>query len=220
MANIRTRFNPSTFYHIYNKAVGEESVFYEDKNFSYFLSKVDLFICPIVNIYAFCLMPNHFHLLVKTKDKSFVNNWWLKIEEEKMNEAKLENKEYSQRIFNYQKVVAHQFGTLQNSYTKSLNKLYNRKGGLFMQSIHRKEITTKNYLKRAINYIHQNPVQHGFCQTPVDWKYSSYNAYISNKPTRVSKEEGLAFFGSKSDFVKYSSVNEEVKYSIEMDLYY
>lgn len=220
MANKRIPFYPNQFYHVFNKAVGSESLFYEDKNFQFFLSRVKLYICPIADIYAFCLMPNHFHLLVKTKNPNVIMKWWMdqEIEREKM--AKIDNKQQKSRAFNYQKTVVHQFGTLQNAYTKAINKLYQRKGGLFSQSINRKIIENKLYLTQAINYIHNNAVHHGFCNDPDEWKYSSYNSYIVDRPTTVKSKEGLAYFGDKTEFIEYSKQNEEMGYSVKMELYY
>jgi len=33
------------------------------------MQKFDMYLSDFVELYAFCLMPNHFHLLVKIKEK-------------------------------------------------------------------------------------------------------------------------------------------------------
>ena len=58
------------FYHIFNRGVNSKMVFLSDENFSFFLRKVKLYLIPYFDIYAYCLMPNHFHLLL---------NWNLKL---------------------------------------------------------------------------------------------------------------------------------------------
>ena len=55
------------YYHIYNHANGNENLFREQKNYEYFLEKYKQHINPIAETIAWCLMPNHFHLLVKIK---------------------------------------------------------------------------------------------------------------------------------------------------------
>ncbi len=220
MANIRIPFFPEKFYHVYNKAVGNESLFYEDKNYSYFLSKVDQYVCCIADIYAFCLMPNHYHLAVFTKSDSAVRKWWTEQENERKKDAEKAGEDYKNREFDYQKVVAHQFGTVQNSYTKSLNKVYERKGGLFSQSVNRKLISENKYLQQAINYIHRNPVHHGFCDDPGEWTYSSYNSFFSSKPTSVKRDDGLLIFRGKNEFVDFSKKTDVMGYAVEMDLFY
>jgi hypothetical protein len=57
--------NPGQFYHIYNHGVGGRNLFGEPENYEYFLGLYDKYISPIAEPYAWCLMPNHFHLLVR-----------------------------------------------------------------------------------------------------------------------------------------------------------
>jgi len=165
-------------------------------------------------------MPNHFHFLVRTKGMEEVSGWWKEYEAEKRKAAERQGEEYPNRTFNYQKVISHQFGTLQNSYTKSLNKLYSRMGGLFSQSIQRKTIDSEDYLRQAINYIHRNPVHHEFCKDPGEWKYSSYNSYLSSKPTKVKSREGVLLFGGRDSFLQFGRTVDEIGYAVQMDLYY
>ncbi|MCB0410774.1 MAG: transposase, partial [Flavobacteriales bacterium] len=60
---------PQKYYHIYNRANGFENLFVNEGNYNFFLEKVKHHLSPILNIYAYCLMPNHFHLLVEIKSK-------------------------------------------------------------------------------------------------------------------------------------------------------
>lgn len=99
----------------------------------------------------------------------------------------------------FSKVVVQQFSNLFNAYTKSYNKKYDRRGSLFIPNFRRKLIDSKQYFSRLIVYIHNNPVHHGFVKHPGDWPYSSWHAYLSDKATRIKKEEGLAWFGSRED---------------------
>ena len=56
-------------YHIYNRGNGREKIFYEPANYAYFHKQYEKYISEFVDTYAFCLLPNHFHLLVKIKHK-------------------------------------------------------------------------------------------------------------------------------------------------------
>ncbi|NVK85693.1 MAG: transposase [Cytophagia bacterium] len=60
------QFNPNRLYHIYNRGNRRIPIFYQQRNYQYFLSKIQKHICPYANVMAYCLMPNHFHLLVYT----------------------------------------------------------------------------------------------------------------------------------------------------------
>ncbi len=97
-------------YHIYNKAVGSELLFKADTDYKHFLKKLARFILPIANLYAYCLIPNHFHLLLKIKEPDEIP------ELKKINED------------DYSRYLTHVFGNFFNSYSKSFNKMYNRNG--------------------------------------------------------------------------------------------
>ena len=63
------------------------------------------------------------------------------------------------------------------------------------------------YFISIINYIHRNPVHHGLVQHYEEWKYSSYNAYLSKKDSHVNRELGLTFFGGQDEFIRFHSEN-------------
>ena len=63
---------PDTSFHIFNHANGFENVFREVDNFRYFLEKYRLYISPIAETYAYCLMPNHFHLVVRVRKREVI----------------------------------------------------------------------------------------------------------------------------------------------------
>ena len=53
------------FYHIYNRGNNRETIFLEDRNYLYFLTLYEKYIPVAIETFAYCLMGNHFHLLVK-----------------------------------------------------------------------------------------------------------------------------------------------------------
>ena len=55
-------------YHIFNKAVGNELLFKTEKDYYFFLKKYERFILPYTEIYSYCLIPNHFHFLLRIKN--------------------------------------------------------------------------------------------------------------------------------------------------------
>jgi putative transposase len=54
------------YYHLYNRSNNREIVFKEEKNYSYFLGKYQAYCHSYFETLVFCLMPTHFHLLVKS----------------------------------------------------------------------------------------------------------------------------------------------------------
>ena len=59
-------FCKDTIFHIYNHAIGNENLFLDNKDYSFLLLKFEKILKEFpASIYAYCLMPNHFHFLVR-----------------------------------------------------------------------------------------------------------------------------------------------------------
>jgi hypothetical protein len=99
------------------------------------------------------------------------------------------------------KLISQQFSNLFNSYTKSFNKYYHRRGSLFVPNFKHKEITSHDYLLQLILYIHNNPVKHGFTSVQADWKFSSFNEIVDSSETFVSKQEVISLFENTDNFM-------------------
>ena len=56
------------YYHIYNRGIDSCNLFLESDNYEYFLSLYDKYISPVADTFAWVLMPNHFHFLVRLKE--------------------------------------------------------------------------------------------------------------------------------------------------------
>ncbi|MFD2909534.1 hypothetical protein ACFSX9_12415 [Flavobacterium ardleyense] len=54
-------------YHIYNRGINSDILFKEKTNYEYFLQLFEDHIEPIAETYAWCLMKNHFHFIVRLK---------------------------------------------------------------------------------------------------------------------------------------------------------
>ncbi len=53
------------YYHLFNRANSSRKLFYKKENYEFFLRKFDEHIFEFIKLFAFCLLPNHFHLLIK-----------------------------------------------------------------------------------------------------------------------------------------------------------
>ncbi len=62
-----TPLQPGGYYHIYNRGNNREDLFREERNYRYFLQLYVYHVYPIADTFAYCLMRNHFHLLVRIK---------------------------------------------------------------------------------------------------------------------------------------------------------
>jgi len=168
------KFDKNEFYHIYNHGVGNELLFKGCKDYEYFISKMIRFINPFCNIIAYCLLPNHFHFLIK------------------INVTQKNGK-----------TIEHAIKDFFNSYSRSFNSIHKRRGKLFCQSYKYKRINSEEYLKWIIFYIHRNPVHHNIVLNCEKWRYSSYGQIINEVNLNIS-EFIFELFGSREEFIHYS----------------
>ncbi len=167
------------YYHIYNRGRQGENLFRENDNYYHFIRLYEKYIDPIAETYAWVLLGNYFHLLIKTTTK-----------------------ETGKPLFRY-------FSNFFNAYTKSFNKKYNRYGSLFDSPFKRIEITSDKYFKNLVHYIHNNPVHHGFCELIQDYPWSSYGSVISSKPTNLKRDKVIEFFDSTANFINFHNKMHE-----------
>lgn len=98
-------------------------------------------------IYAYCLMSNHIHLLMKEGEEELG-------------------------------IVFRRLGA---GYVYWYNWKYNRRGHLFQDRFKSEPVEDDAYLLAVIRYIHQNPVKAGITDNPMDYPWSSYHEYLSDK---------------------------------------
>ena len=172
-------------YHIYNRGNNGETIFPEERNYKYFMQLYGKYIAPIADTFAYCLLRNHFHFLVRIKD--------LPIDQER-------GCSEQPRSF---RPISKQFATFFGTYTKAINKATSRTGRLFEDRFKRKPVTDNAYFTALITYIHQNPQKHGFVEDYRDWPYSSYSAICSYKPTHLARDEVLRWFDDRQGFISF-----------------
>jgi len=205
------------FYHIYNRGNGKNKIFLDKKDYDHFIKllyicnseikfifrdsiikkKIDLWDFErgqsLVKIGAYCLMPNHFHILITSHRQDL----WLG----GVNPISL----FMQK--------------LSTAYAMYFNKKYNRTGGLFEGKFKSEHINNDDYLKYLFSYIHLNPVK----LIQKDWKekgiknkretleylnnyrYSSYLDFIGEKRIQNKIIDYKAFpnyFPTKEKFKK------------------
>jgi putative transposase len=61
------KLEPDCFYHIYNRGINGCTIFENLDNYLFFLKQFSKYVIPLCDIYAYCLMPNHFHFVLKIK---------------------------------------------------------------------------------------------------------------------------------------------------------
>ena len=188
------KFTANHIYHIFNRGNNSQTVFFSNDNYLFFLAKVKKYLLPHADILAWCLMPNHFHLMV------YVNYPEVEVDD-------IAQVTGSKQIASEQVNSSHQFtkkrslndavSIILRSYTRAIQKQNNITGSLFQHRTKAVCLTEingitpawfqtsygtvinivdpeKEYPQVCFNYIHQNPVKSGLVKTPSEWEFSSY----------------------------------------------
>ena len=193
-------------YHIYNRGNNGETLFRQQRNYRHFLNLYTKHINPIANTYAYCLMPNHFHLLVHINN--IPNPLGLnKSPRSSSTDPKgfsTSSKPSNTNPTGFKKRTPSQaFSNFFNAYTKAINKAYGRTGSLFENPFHRIPVHDSKYFWNLVIYIHQNPQRHGFVDDFRDWPYTSYEALTNlTRPTKIARDDLLARFGGREAAVE------------------
>ena len=193
------------FYHLYNRGTDGCNLFREADNYEYFLGLYDKYISPVAETFAWVLMPNHFHLLIRVKEEAAIEFIPYKSLSGKQTTEREAGDKTPSEVINpdggsKKYKPENQFSHLFNSYAQAFNKRFGRTGSLFQHPFKRKLILQEKYLKHVILYIHNNPVHHGFCSHPVEYPWSSYLTCVSVKPTKLKRESVLGWFDSQANF--------------------
>ena len=186
-----------TYYHIYNRGVNGENIFIEERNYDLFLKLFEKHLLPVTDLFAYCMLRNHFHILVRVRSEDEIK--------ETLNKTltpTIRGLGFDSLGSNY---VSIRFSNFFNAYAKTINKAYSRTGSLFQHPFGRVPITTDRQFWNVIAYIHQNPHKHGFVKDFRDWKYSSYALILTGKPTVIKRDEVMRWFGTREDYLSLHS---------------
>jgi len=199
------------YYHIYNRGINSCDLYRDADNYEHFLNLYDKYISPIADTYAWVLMPNHFHLLLRIKDEKeilsssnltgFKNLSGLcQAQNTHQNLSGLNQAHNTLQNLSGIRLPYKHFSDLFNAYSKAFNKRFNRHGSLFERPFKRKVIDNEIYLKQVLLYIHNNPIHHGFCEHPMEYAWSSYLSCISLKPTKLKRDIIIGWFDDLANF--------------------
>jgi len=75
------------------------------------------------------------------------------------------------------------------SYTKAMNKRYDRVGSLFQGPFRTKHVERDDYLMHLSRYIHLNPLMAGLVGSAEEWPFSSYRDYVGLRGGTLPKPD-------------------------------
>ncbi len=190
------------YYHIFNRGNNYEDIFLETEHYEYFLKLYSIYIEPIAETFAWCLLSNHFHFFVKIKEEHEVgylsaenaNNEDLSIKWEVFFPDKPDSN------FNKKPNASRMFQHLFNTYARWYNLKIGRINSLFKKEFERKLVDNQDYYRNLIVYINNNPVHHGFVEQAIEYTWSSYKSVLSNSPTKLKRKEIIEVFDDVENF--------------------
>lgn len=163
------------FYHVFNRAIAGQLLFRENRNYQYFMHLLGEYVLSCVDLLAYCLIPNHFHLVIRVRDDIPDLH------------------------------VSNRFRTMFITYAQAINKQEKRKGGLFERPFKRLEISTDEYLVNVIRYTHLNPEKHGISSDFWNYDYSSFRHIVRKNDSLIDATSVLELFGGRGEFVDFHS---------------
>ncbi|HAS47640.1 MAG TPA: hypothetical protein DCS93_44595 [Microscillaceae bacterium] len=195
MQNYLLPLETGKVYHIYNRGINGSNIFFEERNYGYFLEKYAQYVGDWVDTFAYCLLKNHFHLLIRVKDLPDTD----------------QESTHLKGLHSSNNFLSKHFSDLFNAYTKAINKARQRTGGLFETPFKRILVKDEAYFSRLIGYIHHNPQKHGFVNDYRDYTHSSYHSHLSLRNTKLSRDEVLGWFGNRAAYADFhdSLYNEQ-----------
>jgi REP element-mobilizing transposase RayT len=208
MPNYHGPLIPGETYHLFSRAVGFEKIFYSDENYRYFLSRYEHHISPIADLYTYALIPNHFHLLPRIKPVETIAQYYEVIKQKPYHPVETDLSDF----------IMERFSNWLNGYTKAFNKMYRRKGALFMDYLRRSPSKNDSDFCNYVFYLHKNAVHHNLTQNIGDWKWDGYTALTGNLPTFLLREDLLNFFGGKEGFIRFHQRPVKLKGEDWMDV--
>jgi len=159
-------------YHLRAHVDGRADLFYEEKSYDYFLKQCSHYIDPVVDTFAYCLLPEHLDLMVKVRNEERILDY-LRDEE---GDPTIQDFGYHGGLSN---VVNQQFKRLFNQYTKFIKEEYDYGENSFEPDLKWKLVDSAEYFLQLIVYIHNAPVHHELVEHPDEWPYSSWQHLYS-----------------------------------------
>ena len=143
---------PGQIYHVTARGNNKQPIFQGQRDRQFFRKHLRT-VCTLfereIVLMAYCIMTNHYHLLVELQESAEENS------------------------------LAKFMHRLNSGYSHYFVQRYDYVGHVFQGRYKNKTIHSLSYLQRAIRYIHLNPVKAGLVKSPGSYTFSSYREYTN-----------------------------------------
>lgn len=205
----QAKFLPEVYYHVYNRTNNKELLYRDDEDYLMFLELTRRYLSGWVDIFAYSLLPNHFHFAVKIKSNVALVNTCSSIEDRELTKV--------QRLFlinaytdaDFHTLITRRFLALFIAYADFFNLKYQRSGNLFYRPFKRVSVDSDGYRQWLVYYIHNNPRKHGVMADYRSYRWSSFPVLLTNAQSNLSRDILYEIFGTKENYVRYHELADE-----------
>jgi hypothetical protein len=124
--NRHSKFEPEKCYHVIAKAIDGINLFANDENKSFFLKRFAWYIPNFADVYAYCLLDNHVHCIIRLKPITAIE---LYLKGLPIKALTITQQKFLENIstFDFNELIETQLNYFFVSYVRSFNKVYGRK---------------------------------------------------------------------------------------------
>ncbi|WP_273266794.1 transposase [Flexistipes sinusarabici] len=187
------------YYHVISRTVGGEFLLGDvekEKLMSVIMQFSSLY---FVSVIGYCIMDNHFHLLVKTLSVEDVNNEELK-ERLSRHNKNISNEITESEILRYKEKltdISEYVKSIKMTFSRWYNKRNNRRGYLWGDRFKSVLVESGESLLNMLAYIDLNPVRAKICSKPEEYRWCSFSDRLAKK-----NDDFLSFEGTEIDKIE------------------
>lgn len=210
---LKAPFIPDKHYHVVFKSIDGILLFKEEADYAVFLERFYQFTNIVFDTWAYCLLNNHAHFIIKVKPLDIVIKNIRETAADKQTAAmkRLLTSNNNPSIFD--EVMERQVNSFMVSFANYTKNKHQHHGGLFQKPFKRMAIDTDTYLQQAIIYVHANAVKHQLCKDYAKYRYSSYTCFTESSGNYYVTGELLSFFGGMAKFIELHEAQIQYYYN-------
>ncbi len=181
MSRIKQLFEPNKYFHIYQKAENGYNLFPSEEAQEIFFNALHKIINPYAKLMGYCLLPDHYHLLIKVKDEIYQRRGFPGI-------SQLLTLSLRKFIRNYNLWLDREFG-IKKKLLRSLPQIV--------------QIQGEEKFKEILAGIHLNPLYHKLTTNPLNYIWSSYQSIINKSSQNLNFEDVIKHYGNAIEFKEF-----------------
>ena len=199
-------FEEGGIYHVYNRTNNRDALFLTDRHRAFFLKRFVDLLSPLVDTYAWSLLDNHFHFLIRIKSYGSIRNYYLARQQHNINLTLVEGRFIAEKIV-LNDLMEFTFKRFFQSYALAFNKDMNGVGSIFVKKFKRLSVNQERHLMQTVIYIHANAVKHGIAKDFTTYPWSSWHSFTGRNEGFVTKDFIIDFFGGQKAFEESHLLN-------------